>query len=67
MVAMIAVELDTIRLFNAACQMSGSFSIFTYHSVEKFPKGIVGKRCELNEKITLKKMGANTNKKISST
>lgn len=66
-VAIIAVEIETIKLFNAAFQMSGSLKIFTYHSVEKLPRGIVGKRCELKENTTLNKIGAKTKMKIATT
>ena len=66
-VAITAVEQDTIRLFRAAFQMSGSASTFAYHSVENSPRGIVGKRCELKEKIMLKMIGAKTKAKIRTT
>jgi hypothetical protein len=66
-VAITAVEVDTIKLFSAASQTSGSFRILTYHSVEKLPRGMVGNLCELNEKIMLKMIGANIKVKMRPT
>ena len=58
-VATKAVQVETIMLLITACQTSGSLKIFSYHSVEKLPNGIVGNLWELKENTKLKAIGIN--------
>jgi hypothetical protein len=60
-----AEDTETMRLRHAASQTSGLLKAFAYHSVEKDPSGMVGKRSELKEKTRLAAMGAKTKRKIS--
>ena len=57
-VASTAEHDDTSRLRHAAVQTSGLLKAFSYQWVVKVPKGIVGKRSELNENTKLAAMGA---------
>jgi hypothetical protein len=66
-VASNAVQTATMMLVTAACQTSGSARMVSYHCVENSPSGMVGKRCELNEKISENTIGVNTKTKITPT
>ncbi len=52
---------ETMMLVRTADQTSGSFQIVSYHFRVKLSNGMVGKRAELKEKITLNRIGENTN------
>ena len=60
-----ATENETMRLVLAASHTSGSYQIVLYHLSVKLPKGMVGNRSELKEKMILKIIGAKIKVKTS--
>ena len=66
-VAITLVAAETTRLWPNASRTSGSPKMLSYQCRVKWPRGIVGKRSELNEKTKLATIGANTNANTTTT